>query len=231
MIAITFALATESCDLVGQLTEKHVRDGSELVFGKIDKQPVAIFHTGVGRKSCESKINGFLRSEQPDFLISSGFAGGVREDLHAGDLFLAENFSERQLLDRARQTLIDRNPKIGRLFTSTAIIDSIAERHETARTNGAAAVDMETEFVATACEARGIPMLSLRVISDSTSEPLPAPPGVLFDIERQRTDFKKLIAHSIGHPAAAWRLIVFARQIRNARARLTDALAALLHPL
>ena len=78
------------------------------------------------------------------------------------------------------------------LLTVRALIDSSDERNEIARTSGAAAVDMETEFIARACAEHGIPLLSLRVITDTPREPFPAPPNVLFDIEQQRTRFLTL---------------------------------------
>ncbi|HXM74618.1 MAG TPA: hypothetical protein VN904_05035, partial [Chthoniobacterales bacterium] len=95
MIAITFALPAESSALISRLREKTraLCDGEKIIYGKIDNRSVAIFHTGVGRKSCEHKINNLLRGERPDFLISSGFAGSAREDLQVGNLILAENFS------------------------------------------------------------------------------------------------------------------------------------------
>jgi len=87
---------------------------------------------------------------------------------------------------------------------------------------------METEFIATACAAHGIPMLSLRVISDTPSEPLPAPPEVLFDVEKQRTNFGQLGYYLLTHPTAFKRLTMFRRQVALARRSLTAALDMLL---
>lgn len=232
MIAITFALPAESSALIGRLREKNpaLVDGEKIISGKIDNRSVAIFHTGVGQKSCERKIDSLLRHERPEFLISSGFAGSAREDLQVGDLILAENFSDAELLSTARQILASRNPRVIKLFSSTSIIDSVAERNESARAHSADAVDMETETIAKACAARGIRMLSLRVISDSVREPFPTPPSILFDIKRQRTDFAKLIPYLLRHPGATWHLLRFARQISRAREALTT-IAALVREL
>ena len=46
MIGITFALPNESSDLRRQLRD--IQRDDNLVFGRIDNQPVAILHTGVG---------------------------------------------------------------------------------------------------------------------------------------------------------------------------------------
>ena len=233
MIAITFALPTESSALVGRLREasRVSSHGEKIVQGKIDKRSVAIFHTGVGPKSCAGKIDNFFRNERPEFLLSSGFAGSAREDLQVGDIILAENFSDRHLLLAAQKLLRLTDSHVVNLFTSSTIIDSITERDEVARVNSAAAVDMETETIARACAARGIRMLSLRVISDSAREPFPAPPRILFDSERQRTDLAKLIGYLLSHPGAAWHLLRFARQISRAREALTDGIVALVRGL
>ena len=233
MIAITFALSAESSRLVGLLREKKraSSSGGKIVYGKIENQSVAILHTGVGRKSCQLKIDNFLRTEQPPRLISSGFAGAAREDFQVGDLIVAENFSDRESLSAAQRILANGNLRTAKLFTSTTIVDSIDARNEIARTNGADAVDMETEVIAQACSVRGVPMLSLRVISDSLREPFPLPPSILFDMERQRTNAAKLSLYLINHPGALFDLLRFARQITQARRILTDAIITLVSQL
>ncbi len=233
MIAITFALSAESSGLVGLLREKKRASSSngKIVYGKIENQSVAILHTGVGRKSCQLKIDNFLRTEQPPRLISSGFAGAAREDFQVGDLIVAENFSDRESLSAAQRILANGNLRTAKLFTSTTIVDSIDARNEIARTNGADAVDMETEVIAQACSVRGVPMLSLRVISDSLREPFPLPPSILFDMERQRTNAAKLSLYLINHPGALFDLLRFARQITQARRILTDAIITLVSQL
>ena len=230
MIAITFALPAESASITALLREKRQAPstGGAITYGKIETKPVAIFHTGVGRKSCKPKIDNFLRAVQPKLLISSGFAGGAVEDLDVGDLILAENFSDPGLIASAQQILADHDPRVVKLFTSTSIVDSIVERNKIAQGHGTAAVDMETEIIARACAACGVPLVSLRVISDSLSEPFPVPPFVLFDIEQQRTDFAKLIPYLLRHPGTTWHLLRFARQIARAREALTNAIVDLV---
>ena len=87
---------------------------------------------------------------------------------------------------------------------------------------------METGAIVEICNAHGVPLLSLRAISDTPREPLPGPPNILFDIERQRTDLKKLFSHIITGPTTIIRLLQFFRQVREARAALTAALVELL---
>jgi adenosylhomocysteine nucleosidase len=244
MIAITFALPAESSGIVGLLRER--RDENRIVYGKLASRDVAIFHTGVGRTACGRSMEQFLNTIRPTVLISSGFAGGVSEDLQVGDLVVAENFSDRNLAarlmeggapatplpapDRLKASSQELAPpskagiRIAKLVTVDSMVDSAAERHELVQRHAADAIDMETEVIAQACLTFGVPMLSLRVISDSPTEPFPAPPEILFDVARQKTNFGKLIPYVLMHPSAIGRLIRFARQINYSRSTLTTTL-------
>jgi len=229
MIGITFALPSESSDLIRRLREIERHD--DLIFGKIGNHDVAIAHTGVGASNCNARLEMLVHKAKPRLVISSGFAGGVSEELCVGDLILAENFSDPTRLSRAEQLLQDRPARRVKLFTATSIIESIAERNEIARASGAAAVDMETGAIAAVCTAHGLPLLSLRVISDTPSKPFPAPISILFDVETQRTDLRKLFGYIITGPTRIIRLLHFFRQTRQARAHLTEAIVALVREL
>jgi nucleoside phosphorylase len=230
LIAIVFALPAESSDFARLLTKPvvYARDGVESVRGEIHGRRVALFHTGVGEKSCRAQIEVFLRQDQLKYLISAGFAGALDQELKIGNLLLAENFSSSELLASPHLDFADSGLFLGKLATVPRIIDSKSERDRWARESGAVAADMETEFIAAACAAHQVPMLSLRVISDTVSEPFPAPPNVLFDLERQKTNFGRLALYLVSHPGALMRLNAFRRRIGLARQSLTSALDKLL---
>lgn len=211
MIAVTFAHPSESGDFFRLLGSRH--------------HQVKILHTGVGGAACRERLAPFLDSQPFDYLISSGFAGGVDPSLDVGHLFLATNFSDPDLFARAREALIC---QVGKLATADRIVESAAARAQFARQHDAAAVDMETKGIADACAARKIPMLSLRVISDTTAAPFPAPPEVLFDLARQRTNAFALARHLITHPLAIGRLLRFSQQIAKARRELGVGLTTFL---
>ena len=90
---------------------------------------------------------------------------------------------------------------------------------------------METEFIARGCAAHGIPLLSLRVITDMPTQPFPAPPSVLFDIQRQRTHIAVLAKFFLSHPKRMPGLIQFARRISRARKTLSNALVRIVRDL
>jgi hypothetical protein len=104
------------------------------------------------------------------------------------------------------------------------MIDSSEEREKIARESGASAIDMETEFIARACALHGIPLLALRIITDTPTQPFPAPPNVLFDIQRQRTRIAVFAKFFLAHPRRMLPLVQFARRIARARRTLTNAL-------
>jgi len=245
MIAVTFALRPESSEFLRRLRHKsHTeRDGVRTIRGKIEDRAIEVLHTGVGEKVCRQRLGKFLsarrtagrirggeQDQQFDCLISAGFAGALDNDLKIGDLLLAENFSTVHLSE-ARASLSGLHIQIANLLTVPALIDSPEERNKLALKSGAVAADMETEFIARACAACGIPLLSLRVISDTPHNRLPAPANVLFDIERQQTRVLKLATHLLAHPSRVPRLVHFASRIAHARKILADALVAVVRKL
>jgi nucleoside phosphorylase len=230
IVALSFALPAESSDFVRLLAKPvvHAHEGVESIRGQIHGRSVAVFHTGVGEKSCRVKIENFLGHQPFRYLISAGFAGALDQDLQIGDLLLSANFSSPELLISPHLDFAKSGIFLGKLATVPGIVDSKSERDRWAKGSGAAAVDMETEFIAAACAARRIPMLSLRTISDTPSEPFPAPPEVLFDLEKQKTNFARLALYLVTHPGALMHLNAFRQHVALARRSLTSALEKIL---
>jgi nucleoside phosphorylase len=230
MIAIAFALPAESSDFVRLLTKPviYARESPESIRGQIHGRPVAVVHTGVGEKRCRVHIENFLRQQQFKYLISAGFAGALEQELQIGNLLLSENFSSPELLSSPHLDFADAGIFVGKLATVPGIIDSKSERDRWAAESGAAAVDMETEFIAAACAAHRVPILSLRVMSDTPSEPFPVPPNVLFDLKKQKTNFGRLALYLVTHPGALMRLNAFRQRVALARRSLASALDKLL---
>ncbi|PYK40681.1 MAG: hypothetical protein DME60_07255 [Verrucomicrobia bacterium] len=225
MIAVTFALPAESSAFLSRLGNKSRSDRHDIktIRGEIDDRTIEVLHTGVGEELCRQRMASFLQDRQFACLVSAGFAGALNDKLRAGDLLLAENFSTVEL-NAMRSGLGSSLIHRANLLTVTSIIDSIEERQKIAQTTGAVAIDMETEFIARACAEHGVPLLSLRVISDSPSEPFPGPSKILFDIERQRTHVRKLAMFFLAHPTRVPRLVQFAKRIARARTTLANAL-------
>jgi adenosylhomocysteine nucleosidase len=232
MIALTFALPAESQEFLRHLSQKSRTDrrGLKTIRGRINERLVEVVHTGVGEKICRLRLEKFLQDQKFDFLISAGFAGAIDDNLQIGDLLFARNLSTIDLNEKS--SLLSSLPiHAADLLTVRALIDSVNERMTIARTSRAAAVDMETEHIAQACATRALPFLSLRVISDTPRNGLPAPANVLFDIEQQRTDLLKLAGHFLARPNHIPRLAQFAKRIRGARKILATALTRVVREL
>jgi len=229
MIAVTFALPAESSEFLSRLKDKSRadRNGIRVIRGKIDDRDIEILHTGVGEKVCRQRVEKFLQDHQFDLLITTGFAGALNDELQPGDLLLAKNFSTIDLNERGL-SCSSLPIHVADLLTVSALIDSSNERNKISRASNAAAVDMETEFIARACATHGIPLLSLRVITDTPTQPFPAPPSVLFDIQQQRTDMAVLAKFFLAHPTRLPGLIQFGRTIARAKKILASALNAVV---
>jgi nucleoside phosphorylase len=242
MVAITFALPAESAEFLRCLRDKSRadRNGIRTIRGKIDDRAVEVLHTGVGENVCRQRMAKFLsatgrirRGEHDqhfDYLISAGFAGALNDRLQVGDLLIAKNFSTLWSAEN-RSSLSSLPIHIADLLTVPALINSGEDRNKLALTSGAMAVDMETEFIARACTVHGVPLLSLRVVSDTPKELFPAPTDVLFDVERQQTQMLKLATYFFAHPHRVPRLLQFARRIVRARRILASALVTIVRGL
>jgi adenosylhomocysteine nucleosidase len=227
MIAVTFALPAEGSDFVDRLdgVSREQREGVQLIRGSCHGTELVVLQTGVGREIAAKRLSLLLRdSIRPRLLISAGFAGALDNQLQVGDLFLAENFSDATLLTDARKALADLPVRVGPLTTENVVLDSAADRSQLAQRTGAAAVDMETSAIAKACAAAGVPLLSLRAITDTPALPFPVPPHVLFNISRQKTEFMPLFLHLLPRPMAISKLVAFAKRIAHARQNLTRGL-------
>ena len=232
MIAITFALPAESSEFLSRLDTKSRfdRNGIRTIRGTIDDREVEVMHTGVGEKVCRERLRKFVDDQKFEFLVSAGFAGSLNHELRVNDLLVAKNFSTVDL-KHAQLSLSNVSVHAANVLTVSALIDSSEERERIARESGASAVDMETEFIARACAAHGIPLLSLRVITDTPNQPFPAPSSVLFDIQQQRTHIAVLARFFLAHPNRVPGLVQFARRIARARKTLADALVEVVRTM
>jgi len=224
-IAVTFALPAESSEFLRRLGNKvHTgRNRLRIVQGTIGDRTIEVLHTGVGEKICRERIGNFLLDQQFDLLISAGFAGALNHELQINNLLVAKNFSTVDL-KHMQSSFSNVSINAAKMLTVPALIDSSEERERIARESGASAVDMETEFIARACAGHEIPLLALRVITDTPTQLFPAPPSVLFDIQQQRTHIAALAKFLLLNPSRLANLIRFASRIAGARTTLANAL-------
>lgn len=232
LVLITFALPDESRDLTRRLANVRKltpRDHLSSVVGEWSGQKVLVLHTGVGgANACRQRLDRALRDARPRLVVSAGYAGGLAPALRTGELLLGQNHSDSKLLAAARAALADEPLHVGTLLTQAAVAETAAEKAALHAATMALAVDMETAWIATACADVGVPLLSLRVISDAADLSFPVPGHILFDAARQRPRYLALPCYLLTHPARVAPFVRFVRGLGPARARLTTALQRLL---
>ena len=234
-VILTFALPDESRSFAAALTgTRTIHRGRPpalpTIMGRCDGRLVAVVHTGVGdTRAGRARLQETMASaEDLRAVISAGYAGGLAAHLQVGDFVLGENFSDAGLAASARRLLQGEELRPGIITCQDQVAATAAAKLSLAAGTGALAVDMETGWIAEVCAEAGVPMLSLRVISDAAGQDFPVPPHLLFDAVRQRPRYLALPAWLLAHPGRIAPFVRFVRGLGPARERLTRALRRLV---
>ncbi len=140
-------------------------DGDRYHRGVIGHVEVVATITGIGTRPAIEATERILEAHEVDHVVISGIAGGVPDAVSVGDLLVPEVVVD---VDTGREyrptTFGDETPR-GRIETSDEFAvtdDDIAALVD----RGVHAVDMETASIAAVCDARGVPWVAYRSISD-----------------------------------------------------------------
>ena len=209
MIVITCAVPHESHDLRRDLRTE------------IASQRVLLAHTGMGTAAAEKSVRALLAEHRPRWLLSAGYAGALDPTLAHGELFVATNFTSPTLLDRSQA-------RRGALTTQEVAAETPVQKATLARETGAQAGDMETSAIARACAEYGIPLLSLRAISDTAEAEIPVPLPISYDLLRQRPRILALLAFLAGNPSRIRPFARFVRGLAPVRKAMTKAIVDIL---
>ncbi len=139
------------------------------------RSDVEVLHTGMGASAAGEALRGRIGVSRPDRIISSGFAGALNPELRAGDLIVASNLSSPEWLAGISNTA----HALGTLHTHPDVVATVDGKSALRRQTGADAVDMESGALAKVATDFGIPMLTVRSISDDAQTAMVAPPTVL----------------------------------------------------
>ena len=154
--------------------------------GKWKEQNIVLTRTGVGRQRAEETTLLIIERFQPKALISIGYAGAVQPELKVGDLVIADSitdvegdknrkfFPDPNWLSRSRSIPGIRGAQVvvGGLLTVNSVIHLPAAKRELGRSYNVQIVDMETSAIAGIAEEKGLPLLSVRAVSDSVDQEL-----------------------------------------------------------
>jgi adenosylhomocysteine nucleosidase len=134
-----------------------------------DRTGIAVAVCGVGPASARRAAEAVTRRDPPAAVVVAGFAGALWPGLAVGDVVTAA-----EVVDEAggRWRCADVGQGTARVLTTSRLIGSPAEKRALGERHLADVVDMESAAVAQVCEARGVPFLAVRAVSDTVDTAL-----------------------------------------------------------
>jgi len=204
-IGIIVAMGKELELLLPLLQDSEQRQVGGFTFhcGKVGNHEVTVMQCGIGKVNAAMGTLTLINHFEPVRVINSGVAGGADKSVHVMDVVAGAQVAYHDVWcgpesvlgqvqglplyydgdDVLLQALPQRDGiRRGLICSGDQFIDTL---EQVQRIKGAfpqaLAVDMESGAIAQVCRVRGVPFLSLRVISDS--------PGASHDNTRQYLDF------------------------------------------
>lgn len=184
-----------------------------------------ILLTGMGWRNASARFCEALARFDPQRVVTCGFAGALNPKSKIGDVLFDEDWDAG--CAEALQAL---GAVPAKFYCSTRVAVTAAEKTDLWRTTGADAVEMESSVIRTLCRERGIPGITLRVISDTANEDLPLDFNALMTSE-QRISIPRLTIALLKSPRTVPRLLQLQRHTRLSARRLAEVLRGLLRAL
>lgn len=181
-VGIVFALGVESGGMEDRLGNLTTTQGFGFVAkrGELAGRGVVVMRSGQGLEAAARAAEALLVGHHPRWVISAGFAGGLRPELARHDVVMVDGLVNIQGERLALDLKVDRaslaqvkHVHVGRLLTADHTIRLPDEKRALGQKYEAVAVDTETYGVATVCRERHVPFLAVRIVSDSVDETLP----------------------------------------------------------
>jgi nucleoside phosphorylase len=211
-----------------------ISDRVRASLGRIAGREVVLAIAGVGAKRAAAMLTTLLAELPCSAAIGVGVAGGLTDDLKAGQLVAADAVYEeggRSLVPDA--SWLDAATGAGatraRIVSTASIVGTPSAKRALARRIGgaSAAVDLESYAWAGAAAARGIPWTILRVISDRVDEAIP---DFVADCQREdgSIDRGRVAAKGLAVPTRLMTLLRLRRRVHEASATLAVTLGAIM---
>lgn len=128
---------------------------------------ISILETGIGRENAERAVRKLLETKRPGRVLTCGFAGGLIAGLEIGAVVFETGDAG------LREALTSAGARAVKLHCADRIATTVQEKQELQRSTNADAVEMESAAIWGVCRERGLPVATVRVISDRADEDLP----------------------------------------------------------
>ena len=173
----------------------------------------------MGKRNAERAIRTALAKERPRFVLTCGFAGGLRPDLGRGTVVFAADPETR-----LESALLAAGAKAARFHCADEVAATVNRKRTLRESTGADVVEMESEIIRSVCRVQSILSATVRVILDEANEDLPLDFGQLMTAD-QRMDNAKLALALLKSPAKVGALLRLQKQAVAAAERLAEVLA------
>ncbi|MFZ4780054.1 MAG: hypothetical protein ACOYM3_32260 [Terrimicrobiaceae bacterium] len=186
---------------------------------------VSIWTLAVAGERSAAVLKRMIEKTRPEVIVSAGFSGALQPELALGDIVIGENYSDPALV----RSLRDRTDcRIGQIVTVPDILETAAAKRNIGVRSGALAADLESAHIFRICSEAGIPMLSVRTISDVLDQDMPVPGSVLINPETGKSDPAAIFRHLFRHPGKATQFAQLVSGARVAQQSLAKALGGII---
>jgi len=184
--------------------------------------------TGIGRENAEKSILAFFAKKITRRVFTCGFAGGLNPALKLGEVIfeLAGTAANDQKLVA---NLAAAGAKPVKFFCADRIAITVSKKKALRDKTGADAVEMESAAIHAVCRERGIPCVTIRVISDTAGEDLPLDFNALSRPDKN-LDYGKLFLAIARSPGKIGALMQLQKKTKFAAERLAEVLAKITFP-
>jgi len=246
-LLVATALPIEAGGLVDKLSDVSVLTGRGYTerIGRFptstegDSLVVGIVETGPGADRAARAITAAIAARKPQWVVSTGFAGGLREGIERGHYLMADEIvraaSGEQLavgLTMDKEALAaSPGVHVGRLLTVDHIVRDPDEKRRLGERHDALACDMESYAVAAACTEAKTRFLAVRIVSDAVNETLPKEISKLMDQKSSAAQFGAAAAALWNRPSSAKDLWKLKEDALQASDRLAKFLVGVIRQL
>jgi adenosylhomocysteine nucleosidase len=236
-VLLTFAVDAEFAPWRKLRNLEEVRDGHVILYkAQIGRALVDLVVTGMGVDNATRIANAVLAMKTPyQFCVSAGFAGALSDKYSIGDILVAEAI---QKLGKSKTLQCSRNlvyaaradgaNQVKLFLTSDHVVRTVEEKLRLAPFAGA--VEMESFAIVSVAQAYKLPVVAIRVISDTTERDMPVRIDTMVD-EKGRVSVGGVVRQVVHHPLHLPALIRLGRESKTAAEALANFLEAFIKKL